>query len=124
MNLIDSNSSADSIIFVSLSENEANVWENTWYNKGLQVMYGNPSKEIEVLPAEIEQELKHLTSTINLSAGLTHPLDKERADNTFKLLKSKGYKVNEQLVANWAIANGWNARHLDDLVKLAKKYLS
>lgn len=124
MNLIDSNSSANSIIFVSCLENEANVWENTWHNQGLQVMHGNPSQTIESLPEEIKQGLEKLTSDINLSTGLTHPLDKERANNTFKLLKSKEYRVDAQLVANWAIANGWNARHLDDLIKLAKRYLS
>lgn len=124
MNLIDSNSSADSIIFVSWLEDDADVWENTWCNKGLQIMHGNPSQVIASLPAEVVQELERLTSIINLSTGLAHPSDKEHADRIFKSLKSKGYKVNEQLVTNWAIANGWNARHLDDLVKLAKKYLS
>lgn len=118
MNLIDSNSSADSIIFVSWLEDEACVWENTWYNKGLKIMHGNPSQTIASLPIEVVQELERLTS------GLAHPSDKEHADRIFKSLKSKGYKVSEQLVANWAIANGWNALHLDDLVKLAKKYLS
>lgn len=124
LNLIDSNSSADSIIFVSWSEDEAEIWESTWYNKSLQVMYGNPSQAIAGLPTELVQELERLTSIVNLSTGLAHPSDKEYADRIFKSLKSKGYKVSEQLVANWAIANGWNARHLDDLVKLAKKHLS
>ncbi|WP_107867204.1 hypothetical protein [Neisseria subflava] len=124
MNKIESNSSANSIIFVSWLLEEADIWESTWYNNGLNIVHGEPSQQIEILPEEITSALKRLTSIVNLSTGLTHPLDKKHAQRIFHELQEKGCKADEQAVANWAIANGWNARHLDDLKKLTKRYLS
>ena len=124
MNKIDSNSSANSIIFVSYLLEEADIWENTWYNNGLDIIHGEPSQQIEILSEEITSALKRLTSIVNLSTGLTHPSDQKHAQRIFKELQEKGYKADEQAVANWAIANGWNASHLSDLKKLTKRYLS
>lgn len=123
MNKIDSNSSANSIIFVSWLLEEADIWESTWYNNGLNIIHGDPSQQIEILPEEIISELKRLTSIVNLSTGLAHPSDQKHAQRIFKELQEKGYKADEQAVTNWAIANGWNARHLDELKKLTKRYL-
>ena len=123
MNKIDSNSSANSIIFVSWLLEEADIWESTWYNNGLNIIHGDPSQQIEILPEEIISALKRLTSIVNLSTGLAHPSDQKHAQRIFKELQEKGYKADEQAVTNWAIANGWNARHLDELKKLTKRYL-
>ncbi len=124
MNKIDSNSYANSIIYVSWLLKEADIWESTWYNNGLNIVHGEPSQQIKILPEEITSALKRLTSIVNLSTGLAHPSDQNYAQRIFKELQEKGYKADEQAVANWAIANGWNARHLDDLKKLTKRYLS
>ena len=124
MNKIDSNSSANSIIFVSYLLEEADIWEGTWHNNELNIVYGEPSQQIEILPEEITPALKRLTSIVNLSTGLAHPSDQKHAQRIFKELQEKGFKADEQAVANWAIANGWNARHLDDFKKLTKRYLS
>ena len=124
MNKIDSNSYANSIIYVSWLLEEADIWESTWYNNGLNIVHGEPSQQIEILPEEITSALKRLTSTVNLSTGLAHPSDQQHAQRIFKELQEKGCKADEQAVANWAIANGWNARHLDDLKKLTERYLS
>ena len=124
MNKIDSNSYANSIIYVSWLLEEADIWESTWYNNGLDIVHGEPSQQIEILPEEITSALERLTSTVNLSTGLAHPSDQQHAQRIFKELQEKGCKADEQAVANWAIANGWNARHLGDLKKLTKRYLS
>lgn len=123
MNKIDSNSSANSIIFVSWLLEEADIWESTWHNNGLNIVHGEPSQQIEILPEDITSALKRLTSIVNLSTGLAHPSDQKHAQRIFKELQEKGCKADEQAVANWAIANGWNARHLDELKKLTKRYL-
>lgn len=124
MNKIDSNSYANSIIYVSYFLEEADIWESTWYNNGLNIIHGEPSQQIEILPEEITSALKRLTSIVNLSTGLAHPSDQKHAQRIFKELQEKGCKADEQAVANWAIANGWNASHLGDLKKLTKRYLS
>ena len=126
MNKIDSNSSANAIIFVSWLLEEADIWESTWHNNdnGLNMVHGEFSQQLEILPEEITLALKRLTSIVNLSTGLNHPSDKKHAQRIFHELQEKGCKADEQAVANWAIANGWNACHLDDLKKLTKRYLS
>ena len=44
MNKIDSNSYANSIIYVSWLLEEADIWESTWYNNGLNIVHGGPSQ--------------------------------------------------------------------------------
>lgn len=124
MHLIDSNSSADDIIFVSWLPDEANHWENTWHNHGLIIMKGETSLNIPQIPEEIVQSLTNLTAIINLSTGLSHPSDKKHAEQIFKELSQKGYKADEEQIASWAMAHGWNASHLSDLKKLVRRYLS
>lgn len=124
MNKIDTNTSADSIIFVSSLLDEAESWENRWTNRGLTIKHGIPSQAISSLPPEVEQELERLTKVINLSTGLAHPSDKEMAKKIFKSLKDKGYTFDVQDVLDWAVRNGWNERHLKDLEKIANKYSS
>lgn len=121
---VTSNSSNSSkIIYVSWLMEEADNWENIWKNNGLEIKHGTPSNQQIVLNPKVEEVLRCLTNVVNLTTGLAHPSDKERAINEFKNLKQLGIKENPEYIGNWALANGWNARHIDDLKKLATKYL-
>jgi len=55
VNKIDSNSSANAIIFVSWLLKEADIWESTWHNNGLNMVHGEPSQQLEILPEEIRE---------------------------------------------------------------------
>ena len=89
MNKIDSNSSANVIIFVSWLLEEADIWESTWHNNGLNIAHGEPSQQLEILPEEITLALKRLTSIVNLSTGLTHPSDKKACSTYFPRITGK-----------------------------------
>lgn len=125
VNKITSNSNPNSkIIYVSWLKVEADAWESIWKNKGLEIKHDIPNSQPISLNLEVEAVLHKLTKIINLSTGLAHPRDKEQAINEFKCLKQRGIKENPEYIGNWALANGWHAQHIDDLKKLADKYLS
>ncbi|SSY80553.1 hypothetical protein [Alysiella crassa] len=122
---ITSNSPNDSkIIYVSWLMEEAENWENIWRDEGLEIKYGTPNSQQIVLNQKVEEMLQRLTKIINLTTGLAHPSDKERAIKEFKNLKQLGIKENPEYIGNWALSNGWNVRHIDDLKKLATRYLA
>lgn len=124
MNKITSDSHPDSnIIYISWNMEEANNWENIWKNNGLEIKHGTPNNQEIVLNPKVEEVLRRLTNVVNLTTGLAHPSDKKSAINEFKKLKQLGIKENPEYIGNWALANGWNARHIDDLKKLATQYL-
>lgn len=121
---ITSNSYPDSkIIYISWSINEAENWENIWKGKGLEIKYGIPNSQPILLSQNVEAALRRLTNIINLSTGLSHPSDKQQAVDEFQQLKQQGITENPEYIANWALTNGWNAEHINDLKKLAIKYL-
>ena len=69
----------------------------------------------------IQEALKSLTIRVNLSTGLTHPLDSDSAKELFKILKENGQLLVRAEVEAWASQNGWAARHASVLGELAEK---
>jgi hypothetical protein len=61
---------------------------------------------------------------VNLSSGLAHPLDWDKAVLTFRLLKAQGFSWNPRDIEVWAIANGWDAGDTRDLVDVANAYVT
>lgn len=51
--------------------------------------------------------IEHLTAGVNLGTGLTHPSDRARAIETFRLLRKAGHSWSPDEIHAWALANGW-----------------
>ena len=64
--------------------------------------------------------LRSVTAGVNLSSGLTHPLDKPKAVWAFKDLRAAGHTWDAQEIEAWAAANGWPARHASELAQVAR----
>lgn len=71
--------------------------------------------------AVVEVALRHLTHSVNLTTGILHPSDKDHAVSTFMALRDAGETYSAPEVRAWAVANGWSARHADDLAEVAEK---
>lgn len=63
--------------------------------------------------------LEHLTLSVNLGTGLTHPSDKDHAIETFRALRKAGHLWNPDKLHAWALATGWTNDGADDLRKYA-----
>lgn len=69
----------------------------------------------------IVKALTSLTSLVNLSHGLLNPRDKASADETLRILRSNGHKLEPDQIKSWAIRNKWKPGAADDLAKLATR---
>ncbi len=78
-----------------------------------------PSPSPAINDPIVRAAMKSLTSSVNLTTGLSHPSDKDHAVETFKVLKRAGHDWNPDDVHAWALANGWTNRGADDLRKYA-----
>ena len=120
IDVFDSARNAKILIFLPWLEEEFNNWIDRWN----PIILGEEESRspISLLGPVVEKELADLTSLINLSTGLGHPLDKKHAEDTFKKLRASGETIGPNDIKNWAIRNGWAPKHADRLAKLASKY--
>jgi len=63
--------------------------------------------------------LEGMTNGINLGTGLSHPSDKARAVQTFRVLRAGGHRWATAEVQAWALAHGWTASGAADLARYA-----
>jgi hypothetical protein len=122
MGVVDTIRSAKGIVYLPWLEEEGKTWLSVWS----PIIWGNSSWTVAPLslPTQAEQSLTSLSRGINLSTGLAHPSDKEAAKRMFSKLKSDGHYIAPEDIRLWAIKNGWESRHADDLGKLASKYFT
>ena len=68
--------------------------------------------------------VKKLSDRVNVSAGLTHPLDESAAKELLKEIVSRGYTLNPSDIYAEAQSCGWSPKHAKSLSDLAKKISS
>jgi hypothetical protein len=110
----------DVLIFVPWSKTEGDTWATKWAAETLGVP--NAVHTIDLTPAVVEA-LKNLTSSVNLSTGLQHSLDKGHAKKCFADLQDAGSVWNPAEIEKWAVQNGWKAVHAEALASLSARYL-
>ena len=64
--------------------------------------------------------LEDLAKTINLPTGLGNVRDRGAAVGLFLLLKKNNESWDPQEIHDWAMANGWTERGVEDLTQLAR----
>lgn len=109
-----------SISYISWLTADAHKWASTW---NPHIWGGTVNATTNILPEIVINEFQRLTKMINLSSGLTHPTDKQIAINIFKSLKLKKITILEGEAKSWAMRNGWESKHADELEKLSKRYI-
>lgn len=95
-------------------------WIDTWQAQIL----GAPTQDVSPPPfydPVVENALKDLTQSVNLTTGIAHPGDERVAIATFKLLHNEGYTLNSEAIRAWLIRNNWWSRHADAVCTLVQK---
>lgn len=69
----------------------------------------------------LAEAIESLSTVVNTSTGLGHPLDESRAKELFKALHGHGVPLPYQDVYTAAIANAWPERHAKSLAELAER---
>lgn len=69
----------------------------------------------------LEEALKAINSSVNVSTGLTHPNDKNRAKELFKRLHEVGEVLLANEIESWAVMSGWQKDDASELGSLAQQ---
>lgn len=119
---VDSKNNLVGIIAVPHTPDALVQWERTWS----PIVHGKTNLSTPNLINDpiIKQALVSITRSINLSHVVLHPLDKDHADNTLRILRVHGHSDSPQNIRSWAIKNGWQPKAADELEKLAHKIFS
>src|ERR1700734_1391417 len=63
----------------------------------------------------LDRALTALTSAVNVSTGLAHSNDKNRAKDTFRILKNGGVVLGAMDIEKWALAHQWKPKDAKEL---------
>jgi hypothetical protein len=69
----------------------------------------------------LRQSIETLSSIVNVSTGIAHPLDDARAKELFKALHAHGEVLSRDQVETFALENHWSQRHAAQLADLAER---
>lgn len=119
MNKLDDALGAQAIVYLPWNETEGRDWQATWGAQGIGASTTSPP--VSSLPNGVEEALRRLTQTINLSSGLGHPSDKKRAERTIGQLRQDGHSIDPVEIRRWAQRNGWSSSAAVDLEAVARK---
>lgn len=112
---------AKAIVVVPWIDRHRDEWIKTWNPEiigGVQENVGS----LELDP-RLERALVALTSMINLSTGLTHSSDRERAIQLLLILHRNRIQLNPDNMRIWVLQNGWNSDGANQLRDFAQGVL-
>ncbi|MGF6604953.1 hypothetical protein P3T23_009709 [Paraburkholderia sp. GAS448] len=69
----------------------------------------------------VAEAVKTLSSSVNVSTGLAHPNDMNKARELFKILHEKGEVLLKSDVESVALSHGWDVSSADELGSLAQQ---
>jgi len=100
---------------------EVSEWIRAWN----PVILGKDHSEAERLIENpvVEEAMEMLTRYINISTGLTHPSDKDRAIELLKILRDNGELYDPASLRAWALRHGWTPEGAEDLEEYAQAVL-
>jgi uncharacterized protein (DUF2267 family) len=120
LDVVDSLFGVTHVLVIPWTLKEIQYWIDTWNAYELGTQPAKPTKRLVSNPV-VEEALKDLTATVNVSTGLSHPLDRASAIDLFRKLKAAGEHFDPEEVRAWLVAEGnWNPEDADDVANVAK----
>lgn len=95
-----------------------------WIAKHQARKIGAESHEVTGPPrlsnAVAERALQRLTESVNLSTGIAHKLDRDKAVHLFRILKRNREEIDFDELPGWFVAHGWGSNHADQLTQMGR----
>ena len=108
-----------SLIYVPWLDDDGKKWASKWNAE----THGKETTDSGInLQPEVIASLTRLTTCVNLSTGLGHPSDKDRAKRTFSNLRSESITWIPSEIEKWAVRNGWKTDDAQELAKLSSRF--
>lgn len=122
LNLIDNIKNSPALVIVPCGmDADIEKWKKTWNPQIPGQQQTTPEELIDNYV--IEEALKTLTNTVNLSTGLSHPRDKDKAVELFHILIENNELYDPDSIRAWALRNGWMPSGADQLKNVAQAIL-
>jgi hypothetical protein len=120
---VDELQTASEILVVPWSLSEVEPWIQMWSARELGDL--SPSAIKVFSNPTVRAALESLTNRINLSTGLSHPLDEAAAIDMFQLLHEAGETFDPPEVRAWLISKlNWRPQQADTAVEIAQNILA
>ena len=101
-------------------DDDVREWRQTWNPTDLTCSAATAPSTTALSPMVL-QALRSVTIGVNLSTGLSHPRDHDKAVWTFRILRDVSEPFNGPSIREWAANNGWTVRGAEDLAEVAEK---
>lgn len=113
----DDNQYIKAIVAHQWSEGGVREWANAW---GATELISGKEQQDKELPDKIVREaFIELSGSINLSTGITHPMDNERCKTYLRALQKYNYELNPVEINTLLLSElGWTSRYAEDVIKL------
>lgn len=116
----DSGSQLQALAVLTWSLKDIDLWAGA--TSAVDLLGVTKVRSVEIQDGVVLGAMRSLTNAINLSSGLAHPLDWDKAVLTFRLLKDRHHQWNPANIEQWAVANGWGAEDARDIREVAEAY--
>lgn len=117
---IDNMRGVTDVLVIPWSFQEIQYWIESWQALELGAS-GNSSIEPSFSDPVVEEALKSLTSRVNLSTGIGHPMDKAAAVDLFRKLKAAKITYDPSEIRGWLVRHGWESDDADAVKDIAEK---
>jgi hypothetical protein len=124
--LDDPDARISEVCVIPWSRNEVLYWAQTWNPKIISIEgeEGIFEKMLQEgkrpsLNSVVRAALLSLTTSVNMSTGLSHPSDRSAAVWTFRILRRGGYSFDPDELRAFALREGWITNGADDLMRIA-----
>lgn len=120
LDMIDSLFDVTHVLVIPWTLEEMQYWINTWGAYELGTQPTKSKKELVSNPV-VEEALISLTARVNVSTGISHPLDRASAIDLFRRLKATGEHFDPEEVRAWLVAEGnWKPKYADEVAEVAR----
>lgn len=118
--LLDQHRGTSALAIVPWGLKEIDVWIRARRPRDLLGIADHIDEPLITDPV-VKIALEGLTTGVNLSSGLSHPSDKARAVQTFRVLHAAGHTWTKTEIHAWSLAHGWNAHGATELAHYAER---
>ena len=117
---VDSASATKAILVLPWLRDEMDAWISA--RRAVDVLGVEPARaEPTISDPVVAAAMKSVTMMVNLSTGLSHPMDRPKAVSAFRILRNGGHSWTEAEIHAWAMANGWRPADARELAELGQK---
>ena len=118
---VDGISGTSSVLYIPWGDESLANWVDTWRATELGQPQTSAAEQVEPTSGVVYFALESLTSSVNLSSGIGHPNDYERAVRTLETLFHKQPAVEPELIRQQLVRLGWNPKDAGKVKELAEK---